>query len=34
MLTPSMGCCCTPLTNNGSGNPAASRMVGATSMTW
>ena len=29
-----MGDCWTPLTNAGSGIPAASRMVGATSMTW
>ena len=34
MLVPSMGDCCTPLTNSGSGIPAASRIVGATSMTW
>ena len=34
MLTPSMGCCCTPLTEIGSGRPAASRIVGATSITW
>ena len=34
MLVPSMGDCWTPLTNAGSGFPAASRMVGATSMTW
>ena len=29
-----MGLCVTPLTETGSGNPAASRMVGATSITW
>ena len=34
MLTPSSGFCCTPLTNVGSGSPAASSTVGATSMTW
>jgi hypothetical protein len=34
MLTPSMGFCCTPLTETGSGSPAASRIVGATSITW
>ena len=34
MLVPSMGDCSTPLTMVGSGSPAASRMVGATSMTW
>ena len=34
MLVPSIGACCTPLTKSGSGSPAASRMVGATSMTW
>ena len=34
MLVPSMGDCCTPLTIVGSGSPAASRIVGATSMTW
>ena len=34
MLTPSIGRCCTPLTETGWGNPAASRIVGATSMTW
>ena len=34
MLVPSMGDCCTPLTIVGSGRPAASRIVGATSMTW
>ena len=34
MLVPSIGDCCTPLTMVGSGSPAASRMVGATSMTW
>ena len=34
MLTPSIGFCFTPLTSVGSGMPAASRMVGAMSMTW
>ena len=34
MLVPSMGDCCTPFTMVGSGRPAASRIVGATSMTW
>ena len=34
MLVPSMGACCTPLTMTGSGSPAASRIVGARSMTW
>ena len=34
MLVPSMGDCWTPLTMAGSGSPAASRMVGARSMTW
>ncbi len=34
MLVPSMGDCCTPLTIVGSGSPAASRIVGATSITW
>ena len=34
MLVPSMGDCSTPLTMVGSGNPAASRIVGAMSMTW
>jgi hypothetical protein len=34
MLVPSMGDCCTPFTSVGSGSPAASRMVGARSMTW
>ena len=34
MLTPSMGRCVTPCTVFGSGMPAASRMVGATSMQW
>ena len=34
MLTPSMGAWVTPCTVLGSGRPAASRMVGATSMTW
>jgi hypothetical protein len=29
-----MGFCWTPLTLIGSGSPAASRIVGATSMTW
>ena len=33
MLVPSMGACSTPLTMVGSGSPAASRIVGATSMT-
>ena len=33
MLTPSIGACCTLLTMVGCGKPAASRMVGATSMT-
>ena len=33
MLTPSSGFCWTPLTNVGSGRPAASRTVGATSIT-
>ena len=33
MLTPSMGVCGVPFTAFGSGNPAASRMVGAMSMT-
>ena len=34
MLVPSYGLCCTPLTIVGSGMPAASSTVGATSMTW
>ncbi len=34
MLTPSIGRCSTPWTFVGSGSPAASRTVGATSMTW
>ena len=34
MLVPSIGDCCTPLTIVGSGSPAASRIVGATSITW
>ena len=34
MLVPSYGLCCTPLTIVGSGRPAASSTVGATSMTW
>ena len=34
MLVPSIGACWTPLTKVGSGRPAASRTVGATSMTW
>ena len=34
MLTPSIGVCGVPLTDFGSGRPAASRMVGAMSMTW
>src|SRR6476659_4030671 len=34
MLVPSIGDCRTPLTIVGSGRPAASRMVGATSITW
>ena len=34
MLVPSIGDCRTPLTMVGSGSPAASRIVGATSMTW
>src|SRR4029078_7695014 len=33
MLVPSIGDCCTPLTIVGSGRPAASRIVGAMSMT-
>ncbi len=32
MLVPSIGDCCTPFTMVGSGRPAASRIVGATSM--
>ena len=34
MLVPSIGDCCTPLTTVGSGSPAASRTVGARSITW
>ena len=34
MLTPSSGACAMPFTAAGAGSPAASRMVGATSMTW
>ena len=34
MLTPCSGICWMPLTNVGSGIPAASRTVVATSMTW
>ncbi len=34
MLTPSIGFCGTPLMLVGAGTPAASRMVGAMSMTW
>ncbi len=34
MLTPSIGFWTTPFTLRGSGSPAASRTVGATSMTW
>ena len=34
MLTPSIGFCATPLTLTGSGRPAASRIVGTTSITW
>ena len=34
MHTPSSGPCWMPFTNVGSGSPAASRTVGATSMTW
>ena len=34
MLTPSMGVCTVPFTLFGSGRLAASRMVGAMSMTW
>ena len=34
MLTPSIGFCSTPCTVLGSGRPAASRTVGATSITW
>ena len=33
MLTPSIGSCCTPCTKVGSGSPAASSTVGATSIT-
>ena len=34
MLTPSNGACWMPLTDAGAGSPAASRNVGAMSMTW
>ena len=34
MLMPSMGVCGTRLTSRGSGMPATSRIVGATSITW
>ena len=34
MLTPSNGAWAMPFTEIGAGSPAASRMVGATSMTW
>ena len=34
MLAPSIGSCWMPSTDTGSGMPAASRIVGATSMTW
>ncbi len=34
MLTPSIGFCGVPLTTFGSGRPAASSTVGATSITW
>ena len=34
MLTPCIGSWVTPCTCTGSGKPAASRIVGATSMTW
>ena len=34
MLAPSNGACCTLLTTVGCGSPAASRIVGAMSMTW
>ena len=34
MVTPSIGFCGMPLTTFGSGMPAASRIVGTTSMTW
>jgi len=34
MLTPWMGICWTPFTLIGSGRPAASRIVGAMSITW
>ena len=34
MLTPWIGICGVPFTTRGSGSPAASRIVGATSMTW
>ena len=34
MLRPWIGICWTPWTNVGSGSPAASRTVAATSMTW
>ncbi len=34
MLTPSIGACAVPFTTFGSGSLAASRTVGATSITW
>jgi hypothetical protein len=34
MLVPCSGICCTLLTTVGSGSPATSRTVAATSMTW
>ena len=34
MLVPCIGICWMPLTNVGAGSPAASRTVGATSITW
>ena len=34
MLVPSIGDCWTPFTMVGSGSPAASKIVGATSITW
>ena len=34
MLVPCSGICCTPCTNVGAGRSAASRIVGATSITW
>jgi hypothetical protein len=34
MLAPCIGTCWMPLTNAGCGSPAASRTVGATSITW